>query len=99
MTKTELVNAIAERTGISQKAAAEMLAAALDVIQAEVAHGEKVILPGFGIFEAVHKPERDARNPATGQTIRVAESWAPKFRPGAGFKGLVNEGARQAVSA
>ncbi|MDH2424717.1 HU family DNA-binding protein [Sphaerisporangium sp. TRM90804] len=93
MNKTQLVNAVTERVA-DKDAAAETVNAIIDVIQDAVASGEKVTIPGFGTFEPVHKPAREARNPSTGEPVSVAETWAPKFKPGAGFKALVHEGGR-----
>ncbi len=95
MNKKELVDAIADRVG-DKKTATEAVNAVLDTIQAAVASGDKVSLPGFGAFEMVHKPARTARNPSTGAQIDVAESWGPKFRPGTEFKELVNAGGKKA---
>jgi len=97
MNKRELVDAIADRVG-DKKTATEAVNAILDAIQSAVAGGDKVSITGFGAFEMVHKPARTARNPSTGDPIKVAESWAPKFRPGADFKELVNEGGRKTTT-
>lgn len=96
MNKRELVDTIAERVG-DKKTATEAVNAVLDAIQNAVANGDKVSITGFGAFEMVHKPARTARNPSTGDPINVEESWAPKFRPGADFKELVNQRGRQAA--
>ncbi|GAB1822058.1 HU family DNA-binding protein [Herbidospora sp. RD11066] len=94
MNKKELVDAIADRVG-DKKTAAEAINAVIDAIQHAVASGDKVSITGFGAFEMAHKPARTARNPSTGEPIKVAESWAPKFRPGADFKELVNAGGKK----
>jgi DNA-binding protein HU-beta len=96
MNKKELVDTIAERVG-DKKTATEAVNAVLDAIQSAVATGDKVSITGFGAFEMVHKPARTARNPSTGAEINVAESWAPKFRPGSDFKELVNTGGKKAA--
>lgn len=96
MNKKELVEKAAAEAGVTNKVAGEVLAAILSTIQAAVASGDKVSLPGFGAFEMVHKPARTARNPSTGAQIDVAESWGPKFRPGTEFKELVNAGGKKA---
>ncbi|MBX6383060.1 MAG: HU family DNA-binding protein [Microbispora sp.] len=95
MNKKELVDAIADRVG-DKKMAAEAVNAVLDAIQSAVASGDKVSITGFGAFEMVHKPARTARNPSTGAPIKVEESWAPRFRPGADFKEQVNAGGKAA---
>ncbi|GII76501.1 hypothetical protein Sru01_14830 [Sphaerisporangium rufum] len=95
MNKRELVDAIADRVG-DRKTATEAVNAIIEAIQHAVANGEKVSITGFGAFEMAHKPARQARNPSTGEPIKVAESWGPKFRPGADFKELVNTSGKKA---
>jgi DNA-binding protein HU-beta len=94
--KKELVEAIVDRMG-DKKTATEAVNAVLDAIQSAVARGDKVSITGFGAFEMVHKPARTARNPSTGAEINVAESWAPKFRPGSNFKEFVNAGGKKSA--
>jgi DNA-binding protein HU-beta len=96
MNKKELVDAIADKVG-DKKTATEAVNAVLDAIQSAVATGDKVSITGFGAFEMVHKPARTARNPSTGAEIQVAESYAPKFRPGSDFKELVNTGGKKSA--
>jgi DNA-binding protein HU-beta len=88
--KAELVNALANRLGGNKKAAGEALDAVIDTIYREVAKGEKVTITGFGSFEKVQRAARTGRNPATGVTIKVKKSVAPKFRPGQEFKNVVS---------
>jgi DNA-binding protein HU-beta len=99
MNKTELVTAIAATTGESTKTVAAIVNATFNTIQDTVATGEDVAVIGFGKFERVHRAARTAKNPSTGEDIDVAESQAPKFRPGAGFKDVVNSGGRTLVTA
>jgi DNA-binding protein HU-beta len=89
MNKSDLIDAISGRLG-DKKSATEAVNAVLDTIQSTVASGDKVAITGFGVFEKSDRPARTARNPATGETINVAASSVPKFRPGADFKALVN---------
>jgi DNA-binding protein HU-beta len=88
--KAELVNALADRLGGNKKAAGEALDAVIDTIYRTVAKGEKVTITGFGSFEKVQRAARTGRNPATGQTIKVKKSVAPKFRPGQEFKNVIS---------
>ncbi|MFI6317370.1 HU family DNA-binding protein [Nonomuraea sp. NPDC050556] len=97
MNKREFVAAVAAEAKLPKNEAAEVVNAVLNVIANTVASGEKVNIIGFGSFEQVHKPARDARNPSTGARVEVEESWAPKFRPGSDFKELVNVNGRQAA--
>ena len=95
MNKRDLIDAISTRMG-DKKTATEAVNAVLDTIQVAVAKGDKVAITGFGVFEKSVRPARTARNPATGAPIDVAASSVPKFRPGADFKALVNDGAKAA---
>ena len=89
MNKRELIDAISGRLG-DKKTATEAVNAVLETIQGAVAKGDKVSITGFGAFEKAERPARTARNPATGEAIKVPKSSVPKFRPGADFKALVN---------
>jgi DNA-binding protein HU-beta len=93
MNKRDLIDAISGRLG-DKKTATEALNAVLDTIQSAVASGDKVAITGFGVFEKSERPARTARNPATGDPIEVAASSVPKFRAGADFKALVNDGGK-----
>lgn len=95
MNKRDLIDALSGRLG-DKKHATEALNAVLDTIQTAVASGDKVAITGFGVFEKSERPARTARNPATGAPIQVAASSVPKFRPGADFKTLVNNGGKAA---
>jgi DNA-binding protein HU-beta len=95
MNKRDLIDALSGRLG-DKKHATEALNAVLDTIQSAVASGDKVAITGFGVFEKSERPARTARNPATGAPIQVAASSVPKFRPGADFKTLVNNGGKAA---
>ena len=89
MTKTELSSAIAEKSGLSKKEAANALAAFTDVVTAALLNGEKIIITGFGSFEVAERAERQGRNPKTGETILIQASKAPKFRAGKALKAAV----------
>ena len=96
MNKRDLIDAISGRLG-DKKSATEALNAVLETIQSAVASGDKVAITGFGVFEKADRPARTARNPATGAPIDVPASSVPKFRPGADFKALVNDGSKAAA--
>lgn len=91
MNKKDLVKAMAEQLGTTQKAAAEQLDAVLDVITAALVAGEDVKLAGFGTFSVTERAAREGRNPATGETIQIAASKAPKFKAAKALKDLINE--------
>ena len=90
MTKKELVKKIAEEQVISQKQAVAIVDSVFDSIAATVATGEKVSIPGFGTFEVRNKTAREARNPRTGEKIKIAAKRAPAFKAGKLFKEKVN---------
>src|ERR1700728_3470989 len=96
MNKRDLIDALSGRLG-DKKSATDAVNAVLETIQSTVASGDKVAITGFGVFEKSDRPARTARNPATGETINVAASSVPKFRPGADFKALVNVDAKPAA--
>lgn len=92
MNKSELIDAVAARTGQTKKDTEQALNALLEVISEAVAQGETVNVVGFGAFKTVEREAREGRNPATGETIRIAASRTPKFVPGKAFKEQVNGG-------
>ncbi|MGQ4416747.1 HU family DNA-binding protein [Streptomyces sp. SAS_269] len=89
MNKAQLVEAIADRMGGRQQAA-EAVDHVLDAIVRAVVAGERVSVTGFGSFEKVDRPARYARNPQTGERVRVKKTSVPRFRAGQGFKDLVS---------
>lgn len=89
MNKAELVSAIAEKTGATQAAVGECLAAFEAVITATVADGGKVQIPGFLTFERANRAARTGRNPATGAEIQIAAATVPKVKVGKSFKDAV----------
>ena len=90
MNKTELVAAIADKTGLSKKDAEKALKAFTDTVTAELKKGEKVQLVGFGTFEVSERAAREGRNPQTGKAMKIAASKAPKFKAGKALKVAVN---------
>jgi DNA-binding protein HU-beta len=87
--KAQLVEAIADKVGGRQQAA-EAVDAVLDAIVRAVVNGDRVSVTGFGSFEKVDRPARYARNPQTGERVRVKKTSVPRFRAGQGFKDLVS---------
>lgn len=90
MNKTELVAAIATHTKVDRKQVAAVLDGLEDVVAANVKKGEKVALTGFVSFERVDRKARTARNPQTGEPIKVKASKAPRVTAGATLKKIVN---------
>ncbi|KQX79903.1 MULTISPECIES: HU family DNA-binding protein [unclassified Streptomyces] len=89
MNKAQLVEAIADKVGGRQQAA-EAVDAVLDAIVRATVAGDRVSVTGFGSFEKVDRPARYARNPQTGERVRVKKTSVPRFRAGQGFKDLVS---------
>lgn len=89
MNKDELVKEVAKKAKVSQKEAADVIAATIDTIQTAVAKGKKVTLVGFGSFEARKRAARQGRNPQTGATIKIAAKTVPAFSAGKKFKDAV----------
>jgi DNA-binding protein HU-beta len=87
--KAQLVEAIADKLGGRQQAA-DAVDHVLDAIVRAVVAGERVSVTGFGSFEKVDRPARYARNPQTGERVRVKKTSVPRFRAGQGFKDLVS---------
>ena len=92
MNKGELVDAVARNTGESKATTAKVVDEALDVVVAAVVTGQKVQLTGFGTFEARDRKARTARNPQTGEEVRVAATRVPAFKAGKAFKDAVKPG-------
>ncbi|MFF7332573.1 HU family DNA-binding protein [Streptomyces sp. NPDC090306] len=89
MNKAQLVETIADKLGGRQQAG-EAVDAVLDAIVRAVVAGDRVSVTGFGSFEKVDRPARYARNPQTGERVRVKKTSVPRFRAGQGFKDLVS---------
>lgn len=90
MTLDELSAAVAAETDMSKAAATKALQVMLDKMKESLAGGDKVSISGFGVFERVHREEREGRNPQTGETIKIAASNNIKFKPGKALKDAVN---------
>lgn len=90
MNKTELVAAMAEKTGLTKKDAENALKAFTDVVAEELVKGEKIQLVGFGTFEVTERAEREGRNPKSGEPMTIPASKSPKFKAGKALKDMVN---------
>ena len=90
MNKTELIAAVAEKSGISKKDAEKAVAAALSTITEALQAGDKVQLVGFGVFEVRERPAHKGHNPMTGAEIEIAASKAPAFTAGKALKEALN---------
>lgn len=92
MTKSEIVNRIALKTGMSRKDSIEALEIFLESIKDGLRDGEKISLVGFGTFFVKQKKARNGRNPRTGDKIHIPPKQIATFKPGKAFRELVNEG-------
>ena len=90
MNKTELIAAVAEKSGISKKDAEKAVSAALTTITEALQAGDKVQLVGFGVFEVRERPAHKGHNSMTGAEIEIAASKAPAFKAGKALKEALN---------
>ena len=90
MNRTELVAAIAEKSGLTKKDAESTLTTTIETITTALKDGDKVQLVGFGTFETRKRTERKGRNPQTGAEITIAESTTPVVKAGKALKDAVN---------
>ncbi|MCY3999622.1 MAG: HU family DNA-binding protein [Bacteroidetes bacterium] len=91
MTKAKLIQAIAQKTGLTKLETQAVLTGFWDTVIESLAQGESVELRGFGSFRVQHRPPRKARNPATGESIQVDARRVPVFKPAREFKDQVNQ--------
>ena len=89
MNKAELINAAAEKAGLSKKDTEAAITAAIAVITENLAQDEKVQLVGFGSFEVKSRAERIGRNPKTKEQIKIPASKVPVFKAGKALKDAV----------
>lgn len=90
MTKVELINAMAEKAGLSKADAEKALKAFSDAVTEALKSGDKVALVGFGTFSVGERAARTGQNPQTGEKINIKASKAPKFKAGKMLKDAVN---------
>ena len=89
MNKAELIDAIADRTGIAKSTVDEVIKGMTETVEAQVAKGDKIAIPGFVSFQKVNRAARMGRNPRTGETINIPASATVKVTAGARLKGSV----------
>jgi len=88
--KTDLINQLAERLDGDKKAAQTAVEGFIDLVQREVQRGRNVSISGFGVFEKRARAARTARNPRTGEAVKVKKTTVPAFRPGKYFKDVIS---------
>ena len=90
MNKTDLINNIAEKSGLTKKDVEVVLNGFLGEVTDALSSGDKVQLIGFGTFETRKRSGRTGRNPQTGQPLKIAAKKVARFSPGADLKTAVN---------
>ncbi len=90
MNKSELIVAIAKKSGLTQADAGKALAAFCDSVSKTLSKGDDIQITGFGSFSISDHAARTGRNPQTGETIQIAAAKMPKFKAGKGLKDAVN---------
>lgn len=91
MTKADIVARIAQTTGMTKADTADVLDALLEAISAALGRGEKIEMRGFGIFKVENRKSRVARNPKTGEEIRIPPRAVPVFKPSDHLKDRVQQ--------
>ena len=90
MNKAELIDVLTEKLGSDRRQATAAVENVVDTIVRAVHKGDSVTITGFGVFEQRRRAARVARNPRTGETVKVKPTSVPAFRPGAQFKAVVS---------
>ena len=90
MTKSELINQIAEKSELTKKDAEKAFSAVVSTITDALVSGEKVQIVGFGTFEARTRNARTGKNPRTNEPIKIPAATVPAFKAGKAFKDAVN---------
>ena len=89
MNKTELIAAVAEKTGLTKKDAERVINATVETITSSLVKGDKVQVSGFGIFEVKAREARVGRNPRTKETIQIPATRRPAFKASKALKDAV----------
>lgn len=91
MNKSELVEAIANGSGVTKATASKVLDLFMETVTDTLKRGDQVVLPGFGSFSTGNRSARTGRNPQTGQTIQIKASRVAKFKAGKSLKEAVQK--------
>ncbi|GFG85795.1 HU family DNA-binding protein [Mycolicibacter algericus] len=94
MNKAELIEVLTKELDTDRRSATEAVEHFVNAIVRAVHKGESVTITGFGVFERRRRAARVARNPRTGETVKVKPTSVPAFRPGAQFKAIVSGAQR-----
>lgn len=90
MNKGDLIDVVADKSGISKAQAGDAVSAVFDAIEGSLKKGDKAAFIGFGTFSTSKRAARDGRNPATGATIKIPAKTMIKFKAGKAFSEAVN---------
>ena len=90
MKHAELIESVVEKTGMTKVDVKKVIDAATESVKDALANGDKVVISDIGIFSTKERPARDARNPATGETIKVAAKNVVKYKPAKALADLVS---------
>ena len=94
MNKAELIDVLTTKLNTDRRQATAAVENVVDTIVRAVHKGDSVTITGFGVFEQRRRAARVARNPRTGETVKVKPTSVPAFRPGAQFKAVVSGAQR-----
>ena len=86
MTKSQLVDSVQTRTGLTRNQAADAVEAVLQTVEEVLARGGEVALTGFGKFSVAERDARPGKHPRTGEPMQIAATRVPKFAPASGLK-------------
>jgi len=89
MNKAELVQEVANQTGLTRRISREAVDGVTSVITDSLTRGEKITLVGFGTFQVMERKAREGVNPQTGKEIQIPAKKVPKFRPGKSLREAV----------
>ncbi len=89
--KSDVIDGVASKTGLTKKDASAAVEAFLDVVQETLVDGDRVQLIGFGSFEVRDRAARKGRNPQTGEELHIPATKVPAFKAGKGLKDAVKE--------
>jgi DNA-binding protein HU-beta len=90
MNKSDLINKVAEKSGLTKTKTAEVIDALVETMQSALASGEKITLVGFGSFDVSKRDAREGRNPKSGEKITIPAKTVVRFRSGKELSESVN---------
>ncbi len=99
MTKADIVDVIASGTGLTKVETEAVVDGFIQTVISSLRDGKNIEIRGFGSFKVKKRKGRIARNPRTGEQVRVEEHFVPIFKVSKELKGLVNENLKKALGA